>query len=115
MNAMTGFYCQICGKFHEGLPMAYGAQEPSEALPPIGERVGRVVLDEDVCIIDNETFLVRGCLEIPVDGDGEPFEWGVWVSLREKNFDRTLELWDTEGRENEPSYFGWLITAIPGY
>ena len=25
------------------------------------------------------------------------------------------ELWEIEGRENEPSYFGWLNTSIPTY
>ncbi len=39
----------------------------------------------------------------------------VWVSLSEKNFDRMCELWETEGREKEPPYFGWLSTALPCY
>jgi hypothetical protein len=39
----------------------------------------------------------------------------VWASLSEVNFERTLELWDQEGRENEPAYFGWLSTALLVY
>jgi hypothetical protein len=39
----------------------------------------------------------------------------VWVSLSEKNFNRTIDLWETPGRENEPPYFGWLNTRLPGY
>lgn len=43
------------------------------------------------------------------------FEWGVWVSLSQRNFLRMHELWHTPGRENEPPYFGWLSTEIPVY
>ena len=25
------------------------------------------------------------------------------------------ELWETDGRESEPPYFGWLSTALPCY
>jgi len=41
--------------------------------------------------------------------------WDVWVSLSKVNFDRTMELWEIEGREGEEPYFGWLSTSIPGY
>jgi hypothetical protein len=112
---MAGYYCHVCGEYHAGLPMAYGFDVHPALLPPPQERDGRVEMDSDLCVIDNETFLIRGCLEIPVvDGD-EDFEWGVWVSLSAKNCNRTLELWDTKGREREPPYFGWLMTRLPGY
>ncbi|KIL78949.1 hypothetical protein SD77_3750 [Bacillus badius] len=43
-------------------------------------------MNEDLCIIDEEYFFVRGCIEIPVvDGEG-PFIWDVWVSLSENSF-----------------------------
>jgi hypothetical protein len=56
---------------------------------------------------------VRGNIEIPIQGADQIFSWGVWVSLSEKNFNRTTSLLDTEGRESEPSYFGWLSTSLP--
>jgi hypothetical protein len=53
-----------------------------------------VFLTSDTCVIDDEHFFVRGCLEIPVHGSDDPFVWGVWVSLSEPNFFRFQELLD---------------------
>ena len=49
-----------------------------------------------------------------VDGPG-PFVWGVWASLSEKSFKRFIELWNYDGRETEPPFFGWLCTRLPLY
>ncbi|MFN7953611.1 MAG: DUF2199 domain-containing protein [bacterium] len=35
------------------------------------------------------------------------------VSLSERNFVRAQQLWTVPGREAEPTYFGWLQTALP--
>lgn len=113
---LQGFQCSTCGKWHDELPMSFGADAPYwyEAVAP-EERGRRVAISSDQCVIDDEQFFVRGVLEIPViDGEG-PFTWGVWVSLSRKNFHRMADLWETVGRENEPPYFGWLSTAIPCY
>ena len=64
---------------------------------------------------EREQFLIQGCLEIPVVDGSEAFAWGVWTSLSQENFKRTVELWGTEGRENEPPYFGWLSSRMPLY
>ena len=96
--------------------MSYGADAPywyDEVAPE--ERDARIQLSSDQCIIDGEHFFVRGVLEIPVLETGDVFAWGVWVSLSKTNFDRMHELWQTPGRENEPAYFGWLSTEVPGY
>ena len=113
---MTGYECSTCGEWHDDLPMSFGADAPYQySVVAPEEREWRVKLAYDQCIIDDEHYFVRGCLELPVlHGDG-PFIWGVWVSLSEKSFDRMSELWSTPGRENEPSYFGWLSTSIPCY
>ena len=54
---------------------------------PSEERGRRCVLTSDTCVVDDEHFFVRGCLELPVHGFDEPFEWGVWVSLSKVNFE----------------------------
>lgn len=79
---------------------------------PESERANRCVLDDDLCAVDEHRF-VRGRIELPVRDGTEPFVWLVWVSLSAKNFDRTVELWRHEGREHEPPYFGWLMSALP--
>lgn len=112
----AGFYCSTCGEFHTELPMTFGADAP---LPfysiPEAEREVRCDLTTDICMIDQQEFYVRGCLEIPVIDGPEPFVWGVWISLSIQSFRRMAELWESPERENEPPYFGWLCTSLPLY
>ena len=111
-----GFICGTCGKFHAELPMDFAADTPHPYLTiPTEERKARCYLTSDVCVIDGKEFYIRGCLEIPVIDGPRSFVWGVWVSLSEKSFKRFIELWDYNGRAQEPPYFGWLCTGIPIY
>jgi hypothetical protein len=96
------------------MSFAWDAPGPYYAIPA-EDRGSRCDLTSDVCVIDNEHFFIRGCVEIPVVDGPSPFVWGVWCSLSKENFKRTIEMWKVEGRENEPPCFGWLCTAIPGY
>mgnify|MGYP001064784872 CR=1 FL=1 len=68
---------------------------------------------EQFLFLNVEPFFIRGCIEIPVlDGEGA-FIWDVWVSLSETNFEKTIEYWETEGRENElVPMIGWLSISI---
>src|SRR3546814_4726479 len=74
------FRCNSCGETHEGIP-TFGADMPSIAQwISAADRPSRVDLGTDDCVVDGERFLVRGCLEIPVQGEADPFVWGVWRS-----------------------------------
>ena len=100
----------------EGLPFSYSSPAPGMWFEiPEDEREERVQLSSDQCIIDNKYYFILGRVEIPVTETNELFAWLVWVSLSEQNFLRATELWETEGRETEPPYFGWLQTALPCY
>jgi hypothetical protein len=113
---MQGYQCSTCGEYHSGLPFSYSSPAPAPYFDiPEAERDARVLLSSDQCVIDNEHFFVLGRLEIPVVDTDEVFSWLVWVSLSEKNFKRMSGLWETEGRESEPPYFGWLSTSLPCY
>lgn len=113
---MESWTCSTCGKQHSGLPQGYSYDAPLFWYTvPEEERESRCVLNPDYCVIDNRDYFVRGCLEIPVVGQREPFIWGVWVSLSESNFERELRLADDPARTNEPAYFGWLSTRIEIY
>jgi hypothetical protein len=113
---MQGYQCLTCGEFHAGLPFSYGPPAPALWFTiPENERNDRVLLSPDQCIIDDKYFFVLGRLEIPVIDGNEIFSWLVWVSLSETNFDRMSELWESEGRDNEPPYFGRLGTDLPCY
>jgi hypothetical protein len=114
MSEPTGFYCSSCGEWHDELPLNYGADVPDIFYDiPEEERDKRIEANDDFCIVDNQYYFVRGNIEIPIQGADQIFSWGVWVSLSEKNFNRTTSLLDTEGRESEPPYFGWLSTSLP--
>ena len=82
---------------------------------PEQERAKRVLMDSDLCIVDEQHFFIRGLLSVPILGTTRSFVWLVWVSLSKKNFYRTADLMETPGREKEPPYFGWLNTRLPAY
>lgn len=108
--------CSTCGKVHTGLPEGFAYDAPWQyGTVPKAERSGRCFLDEDYCVIDEQDFFVRGCLEVPIVGHDEPFIWGVWVSLSRKNFDRERALAQDPKRVEEEPYFGWLCTRIEIY
>lgn len=112
---MFRFKCTACGEWHEGMP-SFGALAPLAYYGvPAGERDSRCVLGTDTCVIDEQYFYVRGCLEIPVHGADEPFIWGVWVSLSRSNFDLFVDCYDREHRSHIGPFFGWLSTKLSFY
>lgn len=109
------FKCNTCGKFHQGMP-SFGWDYPIQYLDVAPEeRDQRCSLGTDDCVIDEEWFFVRGCLEIPVIGEDEPFSWGVWVSLSEENFIQWIRVFDVAKRSHVGPFFGWLSSAISLY
>ena len=109
------FTCATCGQIHsEGLSPVWDYPLPYLEVPE-HKRVKRCFLTTDTCVIDDEDFFVRGCLEIPVIDEDKPFVWGVWTSLSRTNFFRFEELYDVASRSSEPPMFGWFAVSIPGY
>jgi hypothetical protein len=116
---MQGYDCRGCGQHHDELPFSYWAEAPAYWDEFATDE--HSVLGPENCVIAGEQFFIRGRLVIPVidggsvEGASPEFDWGVWVSLSERNYERTTELWTTPGRESEPPYFGWLCTELPLY
>lgn len=109
------FRCATCGETHDGMP-TFAAEAPLGYYAiREDERETRCVLDRDHCVIDGEHFFVRGCIEIPVHGQAEPFIWGVWVSLSESNYRECLEYFNSARRSHRGPYFGWLNAALRPY
>jgi hypothetical protein len=108
------FLCRSCGERHDGPPLAYAQPAPAYWLPELADDENSV-LGEEQCVIRREHFFVRAQIPIPLlDHDGS-FEWGVWVSLSGESFRRMSELWEQDGREQEPACFGWLAVELPVY
>jgi hypothetical protein len=82
---------------------------------PEHERADRCDLGSDDCVIDQKHFFVRGCLEVPVQGQTEPFIWGVWVSLSEASHLEWLKYFTEAKRAHVAPFFGWLNTWLKPY
>ena len=109
------FLCKCCGEVHEGIP-TFGADAPAIYYwIATEERAKRVVLDTDTCVIDNERFLIRGCLEIPVDNESDPFIWGVWVDVSQRDFKVFREVLEAKHRKHVGPFAGYLGSELPAY
>lgn len=113
---LPGYTCHSCGAHHPELPLSYFVPLPDAVTwLPEAERATRCMILDEICVIDNEYFFIRGNIEIPVQGQRTPFGWTVWTSLSRANFERALRLWESPDRAQEPPYFGWLNNHLPPY
>jgi len=109
------FRCSTCGADHVGMP-TFGATRPlSYFAIPEAERESRCAIGSDDCVIDGKSFFVRGCIEIPVHGEADPFIWGVWVSLSERNFGEWAKVCGDQRRSHVGPFFGWLDAWLKPY
>jgi hypothetical protein len=76
----------------------------------------RATIGSDQCIVDQQWFFIRGCLEIPVLDSTEPFLWGLWAAVREQVFDDISENGEEKGRERIRGPFkGRLANSLSVY
>jgi hypothetical protein len=107
------FKCSTCGKTHEGSP-SFSFEAPYCYLTLTDEDKSKLAkLNEDFCTIENKDYFIRTVLEIPILGQTEPFTWGVWSSLSEKNFHEYVNLF--KKNDITGSYFSWLSNQLPFY
>lgn len=109
------FRCKSCDEIHEGVP-TFGFDSPAIAQwIPEELRGKRVELGSDDCVVDGERFLVRGCLEIPVDGEKDPFVWGVWVDISQSDFDEWAQSFHLDKPDHIGPFSGYLGSRLPCY
>jgi len=115
MAGIFSFKCSCCGKIHEGSPsVAFRAPDPFLEQPKEVQEAGS--LGTDLCRYsdeDGEHFFIRSCLEVPIHGVSEPFLWGVWCSVSQKNFERYVATY--ESPDPNDSYFIFLCNYLPYY
>ena len=112
---MFRFQCSCCDEWHEGMP-GFAADAPLYYYAiPSQERDRRNALDTDTCVIDQQYLFARGCLEIPVHDETEPFVWGVWVSLGKTSFDTFSTSLTMPECSHLGPFFGWLSAELALY
>ena len=58
---MSTFICGTCGKEHPSLPMDPAYRKPLDYFEiPEAQRAKQIFIDDDLCVIDDEMFLIRG-------------------------------------------------------
>lgn len=102
--------CATCGKKHTGLPHI-GFAAPFQWSDDFANNPTSLLTD-DLCIIEDRDFFIRGVIEIPVHDCEHEFGWGVWVSHKKENFEIYRKNFDSP--EIGP-FFGWLSTVIDYY
>lgn len=112
--------CADCNEPHEGrFALAAFAPDPwpgDERYEHNGAiRFDGNFLSEDLCVIDGKYFMVRACLEIPVQGLAEPFSFGAWSTLSRENFDKYLTGFDDGAYPDMGPWSGWLCNKLENY
>jgi len=79
------------------------------------ERVATAILTDDICVVADWHFFVRAVLEIPILGQSEALEWGVWGSLSEQNFKRYDASFEDGDQSRLGAMFSWFASQLPGY
>lgn len=109
------FKCNFCEEIHTGIP-TFGTNFPiTVAQIPEEERESRVKLGSDDCVIDEEQFYIRGCVEILVHGYDDPFVLDSWVSLSRENYLIWVEYFEKEKRSHIGPFFGWFCNDFIQY
>lgn len=111
------YVCHSCGQQHDEIPLSFAADFPDPYVKLSREdRDNRTLISSDHCIIDQEQFYLRGCLELPIIDSSEIFLWGVWARVHEKDFDTIDHFWEKEGREHAIGPFkGRLANSLSLY
>ena len=74
---MPTFICSVCGQEHTGLVMDLAYQRLADMFKiPANERPKRIRITDDLCIIDDAEFYIRGVLALSVPEVGDQFRWG---------------------------------------
>jgi hypothetical protein len=112
----NSFKCGTCGKIHIGLPMDMAYKNPGGYFKiPAKERAARIYSTDDICVIDDTEFYIRGILPIPVVDSDDEFRWGLWARVEESDFIIYSNYWDGDIPVNLPAINGYLSGGMKDY
>ena len=110
------YTCTSCGQVHTEWPaLTYLSPTNYDLLSAEDkETIGQ--LSNDLCVITHPgqtDRFIRCTLTQKVIDHCQDLEYGVWVSLSEKNFQDYSDNFDND--QHITTYFGWLCNALPDY
>jgi hypothetical protein len=96
------FDCPTCGRRHEALSRDHGFTLPDEvwALSE-DERESQARYSDDLCQW-GDRFFILCILPVPLIGEDDYFGWGVWAEVEPEVFERYLDLYEEDGRDEPP-------------
>lgn len=112
------FRCTNCEELHDTSQIAFVAEAPVTwgLLSP--QEQARSFLGEEQCEIRSahgQSFYLRACLEVPVQGHNGHFTWVIWCSLSEASYAEVCQHWEDPQRQQYGPYFAWICTKLPEY
>lgn len=107
------YRCPSCTEKHAGFPaLAYTLPDVIFALP-VAERDVRAVVSSDLCILDDSRFFIRCVMEVPVLACADAIEYGPWVEVAARDFNRYALHFNVGGHPNWVAAEGALANAYP--
>ena len=94
------------------MDIAYRMPLPCETLT-LSERNERMRLSDDLCVLDQEHFFIRGVLRLPIVDSNEYLGFGLWVSTSEEDFLSYAHAFSDTSPDLGP-HFGLLANGILG-
>jgi hypothetical protein len=82
---------------------------------PKEKREELVDLADNQCVIGEQRFFLRGCIEIAVLGYEEPFIWGAWAEVSEPDFTAYVTCPEDRDRTSIGPYDGHLSGHFAPY
>lgn len=116
MSSASKYTCSVCGKEHTDWPAITWSSPYQYNVLTDKDKECLCKIDSDFCVIshpDQTDRFIRCTLHQQVLDHDEEIDYGVWVSLSEKNFNDYVEHYND--REYEGQYFGWLCNNVPPY
>lgn len=108
------FECPKCRTRHVGLPaLVYG--DPATCVDEHGDERPFTRINDDFRIVEDDHFFVRTVFEIPIIGESQPLEWGVWGSLSKASFQRYWDSFDDHDQSKLGGMFSYFSNHISGY
>jgi hypothetical protein len=117
MTAASPVKCHECGQYHAWDSIEVIFNFPDAYLDiPEKERAARVKKNNEICIIDDTHYYLRGVLPIPSKVKGKQFyHWGVWIKIDPETYRIVYDNWDVEDQSHIKGLKGKLANEISYY